>query len=439
MLLHYNRLTNASINIEIRSLLLVLAIIFIINTPISYIKREKIEDHAQQVDAAYESYKLRKSLISSYLNLSHTIIASHYFGNPIPFENTVQQLLAEQSLFKSIRIISNEPSHQFANSEIPPSYNHFYKSPLNAQHTQTVFFPKKGLVTKIAPIYLERKHTGYLLIDVNVNEMVANFRHNTILMSEDGFVYGSSHPNIAAFDNLKAEYQSIVEQLSRTRREAGTMNLGEFTMVYKKAEPLSEKKTFVILLVNSDTLTPNYFYAFLFLGAFAIGISYYLYLVRHDKRELSKITYQDELSGLYNRHYLKKVQKQTLKENAYFVGMIDIDHFKSVNDTYGHDIGDQVIKRVSAMIKSRIRISDYAFRVGGEEFVVMIKTDSKEVAHSIFERIRKDIANTNTVPKVTVSCGVSPVEHCLQQSIKSADALLYLAKNNGRNQVKDAA
>ena len=91
------------------------------------------------------------------------------------------------------------------------------------------------------------------------------------------------------------------------------------------------------------------------------------------------------------------------------------------------------------MIKSRIRISDYAFRVGGEEFVVMIKTDSKEVAHSIFERIRKDIANTNTVPKVTVSCGVSRVEHCLQQSIKSADALLYLAKNNGRNQVKDAA
>jgi diguanylate cyclase (GGDEF)-like protein len=164
-----------------------------------------------------------------------------------------------------------------------------------------------------------------------------------------------------------------------------------------------------------------------------------IYLIRQDKRELSKITYQDELSGLHNRHYLKKIHDQTVKGKSYFVGMIDIDHFKSVNDTYGHDIGDQVIKRVSAVIKSRIRISDYAFRLGGEEFVVMVTTDSKEVARSIFERIRQDIASTNTIPKVTVSCGVSPVEHCLQQSIKSADALLYLAKNNGRNQVKDAA
>ncbi|MGR5232947.1 hypothetical protein [Vibrio rotiferianus] len=143
MLLHYNRLTSASTSIEIRRLLLVLAIIFIINTPISYIKQEKIEDHVQQVNAAHESYKLRKNLINNYLNLSNTIIAEHYFDNPLPFENTVQQLLTEQSLFKSIRVISNEPNLQLAISEILPSYNHFYKSHLNAQQAQTVFFPEQ--------------------------------------------------------------------------------------------------------------------------------------------------------------------------------------------------------------------------------------------------------------------------------------------------------
>nr|WP_237729153.1 GGDEF domain-containing protein [Vibrio fluvialis] len=174
-------------------------------------------------------------------------------------------------------------------------------------------------------------------------------------------------------------------------------------------------------------------------GSITAGVSLYLYRIRKDKLELSKITFTDELSGLHNRHYLKKVSRQLTPDGRYYLCILDIDHFKSVNDKYGHDIGDQVIKRVASVIKSRIRLTDYAFRFGGEEFVVVIKTDSTEQAVRIFDRIREDVARFVQAPKVTISGGVWPVIESVDDAIKQADRLLYMAKEGGRNTILSEA
>ena len=125
--------------------------------------------------------------------------------------------------------------------------------------------------------------------------------------------------------------------------------------------------------------------------------------------------------------------------------MIDVDYFKKVNDTYGHDIGDIVLKTVANIIKSQVRQSDVCIRYGGEEFMVLLYDIKNEKnLLNIAEKIRKKVESTIiSTPKgnlrKTVSIGAAlypdDAEH-IWQAIKFADVALYKAKESGRNQVK---
>jgi len=161
----------------------------------------------------------------------------------------------------------------------------------------------------------------------------------------------------------------------------------------------------------------------------------------------------DGLTGLYNRHYLdvhlENMVRQSLLNNKTLSLMImDMDHFKSVNDNYGHDVGDQVLKQLSEIIIKTVRSTDLAARFGGEEFVVLMpETDSKQ-ANDAAERLRKNVEShdfkvTHQVGMInkTVSIGVSFLDEMgdtSQALLKRADSALYQAKNNGRNRVISA-
>lgn len=160
--------------------------------------------------------------------------------------------------------------------------------------------------------------------------------------------------------------------------------------------------------------------------------------------KLHERSLKDPMTGLLNRRFLDQYIDTGIRAGEYFsVMMIDIDFFKHVNDTYGHDIGDQVIKGLSEILKNNIKGSDLAIRYGGEEFLLIIFETSVEVANKIASHINAEFSKK--VFKVgeekfskTLSIGISSyVQESTTpwQAIKYADVALYNAKNSGRNKV----
>ena len=158
----------------------------------------------------------------------------------------------------------------------------------------------------------------------------------------------------------------------------------------------------------------------------------------------------DPMTGLYNRRYLN-LHLDSLCKKAFesskpvSIAVVDIDFFKSVNDTYGHDIGDQALVQFSEHIKSNIRNFDMGVRYGGEEFIIVMPETSLSEASLVCERVRDAIARTPFIvstPKgtldITCSIGVASLKLDGESSeglIKRADAALYRAKETGRNRV----
>ncbi|WP_420860761.1 GGDEF domain-containing protein [Algirhabdus cladophorae] len=156
--------------------------------------------------------------------------------------------------------------------------------------------------------------------------------------------------------------------------------------------------------------------------------------------ELERIVNRDRLTDVATRDYF--FDRMNAAPEAYGVSlMIDIDHFKNVNDTYGHIAGDKVIREVADVLKENTRSKDIVCRFGGEEFVIFLDEAGLAEGHEVAEQIRSNV-QANTTPsegdniKVTVSIGGSLKDAArdLDESIKLADAALYRAKEAGRNQ-----
>ncbi|MDD2384804.1 MAG: GGDEF domain-containing protein [Sulfurospirillaceae bacterium] len=174
-------------------------------------------------------------------------------------------------------------------------------------------------------------------------------------------------------------------------------------------------------------------------------------LVSKNLTEILKISSTtDALTGLYNRKYLdeyidKALSQAKRNETTYGILMIDIDFFKMVNDTYGHDVGDKALKMLSKILKDNIREADTAFRFGGEEFLVLLYQCEEHMVKTIANKIRLAFekspiqSNTNASFYKTLSVGASMFSKdsdSMWKCIKFADIALYAAKDSGRNCVK---
>ena len=163
---------------------------------------------------------------------------------------------------------------------------------------------------------------------------------------------------------------------------------------------------------------------------------------------LNEMARVDQLTGMYNRKYLEEFVEKAVPQalragSTYGVLMIDIDYFKMINDTYGHDVGDEAIRVVSKTIKENIRESDIPIRFGGEEFIVLLYNCDKEHVYEVAEKIRtafskqKISAGKESFSK-TLSVGASLFtedSESIWKCIKFADVALYHAKETGRNKV----
>ncbi|EQB40101.1 diguanylate cyclase [Sulfurimonas hongkongensis] len=162
--------------------------------------------------------------------------------------------------------------------------------------------------------------------------------------------------------------------------------------------------------------------------------------------EYENLASTDALTGLYNRHkftqlYLSSYESMVQRHNKMSVILLDIDHFKKVNDIYGHNIGDKALIEVSKMLTEMLREVDIVCRWGGEEFIVLLPTADLEGAILIAKKLQKSIKEIkiDKVGSITASFGVSEVREGeeMQDAINRADKALYLAKKDGRDCVRN--
>jgi len=187
----------------------------------------------------------------------------------------------------------------------------------------------------------------------------------------------------------------------------------------------------------------------LFVAAVGIAVSFLVGSYADDKKKLKVLATHDDLTGLYNsREFLRLLQVEIERFQRYksplSLLMIDVDHFKNINDRYGHQSGDNVLREIATLMQRGARSIDYVARYGGEEFTILLPDIPFSEAMNVAERLRNTIANHATTLKkgqtvnVTVSIGVASFPEDATSSeelVAAADRAMYAAKVAGRNKV----
>ena len=181
-------------------------------------------------------------------------------------------------------------------------------------------------------------------------------------------------------------------------------------------------------------------------------VAVFLFSSGWQRREHQEFALVDGLTGLYNRRWLdqfllRQMSRARVSGESLSIAMIDIDHFKNFNDTYGHQVGDFVLVSIADCLRNSLRPTDLTARYGGEEFTVILPQTSGENAMIAAERVRESVSSLNLVtpgglelPPLTISIGVSELtaSESMEQLIEAADRALYTAKESGRNRVHNA-
>jgi diguanylate cyclase (GGDEF)-like protein len=162
------------------------------------------------------------------------------------------------------------------------------------------------------------------------------------------------------------------------------------------------------------------------------------------QKHLQKLATVDPLTGAYNRRYMDVQLKNAIEtkkryDGQYYLLMLDVDYFKKINDQHGHSVGDRILQAIVELIKHNIRCIDSVYRIGGEEFVVLMQGGDAGNGVRVAEKLRACIENVSYLPNdnVTVSIGVADMnaEDTVDELLRRGDVALYKAKELGRNTV----
>ncbi|MGC8555172.1 MAG: GGDEF domain-containing protein [Candidatus Acidulodesulfobacterium sp.] len=208
----------------------------------------------------------------------------------------------------------------------------------------------------------------------------------------------------------------------------------------------------IVLIINFINISANnssiIFYAESFI--FILTLVSFAAVIKFKKKifdqDLENMALTDGLTGLYNRRYFDMFYENIFNQSSRYgipltLIMCDIDHFKKINDTYGHDKGDVVLKEIADILKSNTRKTDIAARFGGEEFMLCLPSTEITSALDVARKIKQMVLNVKTkdIKKVTISMGVTFYRKEFESNpkglLKRLDDLLYEAKKRGRNRI----
>ncbi len=300
-----------------------------------------------------------------------------------------------------------------------------------------------------------------------INSLMRTLKNydTTILVVDDSRVYRK-----AISDSLKKIHLNVIEakdgaealdilsthntiSLIITDYEMPKVNGLELTLKVREKFQKDEIGIIAISAVNEEDITTK----FLKFGAndfihkpfshneIAVRVNSNLELLDLFKK-IKDLANKDFLTGAYNRRYFFDAgtsiyEKAKRKEEPLVVAMIDIDKFKNINDTYGHDVGDVAIKEIKKILDANLRASDLMARFGGEEFCILLENITLEDTQILFEKIRKCFANnTISINDLTITYTISTgiyygLATSLEEMIRLSDEALYDSKENGRNRV----
>ncbi len=215
----------------------------------------------------------------------------------------------------------------------------------------------------------------------------------------------------------------------------------------KRANQFAIGYTFLLVIMSIIQITGNekfsrpfIFYINVFSSILAIIATGNIASLEFTKKlkKIEKDACTDPLTGLFNRRYLEKILNEDKKDLSLI--MIDLDHFKKINDTYGHGVGDIILKKVAQAIKDNIRETDIPIRIGGEEFVIILPDTNIKGAKKVAEKIKKSIEQMEIPPvgHITASFGITQKKEydCTDTLIKRVDEAMYKAKKSGRNRIE---
>jgi diguanylate cyclase (GGDEF)-like protein/PAS domain S-box-containing protein len=275
-------------------------------------------------------------------------------------------------------------------------------------------------------LFFDHAYEGILLLDIHGKVLQANRSAENMFCYENGTMQGLYANQL--INEFSLEYNLLNNQVAALETPP---TMERMTGKNQRGGALDLE-----VAINMARIGNEIFYS-----ASLIDIHHHLAL----QEELAALAHIDPLTGLMNRRHFRLLADQEFSRAArthhqLFLMMLDIDHFKRVNDTHGHDVGDQALVEVAEVLKNGVRSMDILARWGGEEFLVLLPETNMAGATLIAERIRQQVSQIK-LPKIpeglTISIGLSEAKPGMELKTATglADQALYQAKSGGRNRV----
>ncbi|MBW6410324.1 sensor domain-containing diguanylate cyclase [Clostridium weizhouense] len=378
---------------------------------------KKLGKYEQACEAIEKFNHCEKIIYNSFNSVWFTILK---------YENVVEEAKLYKNLYKKMDVISELGKKITSTLEIDEMFKVIYAEVgdlVDADIFGIALYEErfKELNYKL---FINNKNTVNLKpINVNDKKNLAGycFRNKKDILINDFFSEYSKYTSIKSLDDIKSKSMIYVPIIVKGK------TVGIITMQNYKKNAYNKNHVSELKVLAS-----------------------YMGVALENSRLFNKVKYfatYDSLTGVFNRSVILKEGKEILKssitnKNKFSIIMIDIDYFKKINDTYGHNTGDIVLKEVTSIIKHEIRKDAIIGRYGGEEFLVLLPNVELETARIISERIRKAVENhscciDNTIfNNITLSLGIYEFkkDECnFYEGLKKADKVLYMAKTLGRN------
>ena len=284
-----------------------------------------------------------------------------------------------------------------------------------------------------------QRYSKLKLVNNKLNKSVEkNIDKFFIQIDKSKELFFTNQNNLKKFNNMEDKLKSYWNDIKRCKDKNNLILLSESAWLL--ADKINLFNQHISSLKNKKLIKTIYLISIASIVILLIAIFIVYFFIKHGL-EKDKIT--DPLTQLYNRRYMFDILEKLIKnyfayKTPFSLIFIDIDNFKKINDTYGHNEGDRILQEVSKTIKKIIRKNDYAFRYGGEELVIILPNTNLDEAIRIAERIREKVSNDIKMNNnsITISLGVSEYEgEDKFEFIEKSDSLMYKAKQTGKNRV----